>query len=386
MGSLNCFANIEGDGYYRVRNKASQRYIYVDDNKGSFNSSTTYFDLGALTLWKDTEKCVSNPACIIYVKHIDGMEYDFLAQGTGVSTLFDRYPRVMEWPRNSNSGEYRIYGSDSGLTKYLSDAQKATWKDMGSVSDHDTNLSDWHLWQFLPVDNDDQFFGINPTFEKDGVYYASFFAAFPIILTGNMEAYAIEKADHHVTLLKKIESGEVPASTPVIIKCDGSHPADNKVKIESGSAQFPEGMIGTGVYFNTSKDGHTNRVAYDPTTMRVPGVTSDGRLGLVTPSDMDYVAANTFYVKVGKEQEAEMPVVDRSEYDEIVAGIADITADGVSISVAGLTISIEGNAVNAEIFDITGKRLATVKDSSFTVPAKGIYLIRVGSTVRKVRI
>ena len=49
--TVNCaFAqlNTNGDGYYRVLNKATGRYIRVIDNKADVNVTATNIDLGAL--------------------------------------------------------------------------------------------------------------------------------------------------------------------------------------------------------------------------------------------------------------------------------------------------------------------------------------------------
>ena len=61
------FANFQGDGYYRVKNVASERYITVRDNKGSVNPTTTSADLGAVELYKGFDNVVSDPGSILYI-------------------------------------------------------------------------------------------------------------------------------------------------------------------------------------------------------------------------------------------------------------------------------------------------------------------------------
>ncbi|MBO5932291.1 MAG: hypothetical protein J6Q19_01015 [Bacteroidaceae bacterium] len=70
----NLFAQLAGNGYYRVQNFKTGRYVYVIDNKGSVNINTTSVDMNAIILWKDFEKAASDPASVIYIKHIDGAE------------------------------------------------------------------------------------------------------------------------------------------------------------------------------------------------------------------------------------------------------------------------------------------------------------------------
>ena len=49
---LCAFAQLNGDGYYRVKNVASGRYITVKDNRGSVNVGTTSADMGVVQLYK----------------------------------------------------------------------------------------------------------------------------------------------------------------------------------------------------------------------------------------------------------------------------------------------------------------------------------------------
>ena len=86
-------ATINGDGYYRVQNYKTNRYIYVLDDKGKLNFQATTAELNALELWKNFDKAISDPATIIYVKDLTGknQDFDLQAQGTGVKAIID-YP------------------------------------------------------------------------------------------------------------------------------------------------------------------------------------------------------------------------------------------------------------------------------------------------------
>ena len=95
--ALSASAVIDGDGYYRVQNYTTGRYIYVLDNKGSLNFQATTAELGAIELWKDHGRTISDPATIIYVKDLDGRgrSFDLQTQGTGVkSGPVPQYGRV----------------------------------------------------------------------------------------------------------------------------------------------------------------------------------------------------------------------------------------------------------------------------------------------------
>ena len=47
------FADLNGNGYYRVQSAYTKRYAYLTDNKGSYNIPTTSADVGALELFID---------------------------------------------------------------------------------------------------------------------------------------------------------------------------------------------------------------------------------------------------------------------------------------------------------------------------------------------
>jgi len=56
------------DGYYRVHNLGSERYVYITDNTGSINYQAMTADFGALQLWKNQSRTVSDPASVVYLK------------------------------------------------------------------------------------------------------------------------------------------------------------------------------------------------------------------------------------------------------------------------------------------------------------------------------
>ena len=70
LANLCIYSQITGDGYYRFRNLATSRYMYVSDNTGKINIQTTSADMGAIELHKDPDRRFSDPGSIIYVKYM----------------------------------------------------------------------------------------------------------------------------------------------------------------------------------------------------------------------------------------------------------------------------------------------------------------------------
>ena len=91
------------------------------------------------------------------------------------------------------------------------------------------------IWDFEPVDNDTNYFGLTPqVVDAEGNYYTSFVADFPITLAEGMKAYYVtdemEPAESQVKW-QAIESESIPGLTPVIIQLKGSSASDNKVQL-----------------------------------------------------------------------------------------------------------------------------------------------------------
>ena len=118
-----------------------------------------------------------------------------------------------------------------------------------------------------------------------------------------------------------------------------------------------------GVYFNNDGEltngGHINQTKYDPATMRVLGKMKDGSLGFITDKSLDYLPANSAYLKVGKGSPEEIKLVTEEEY-EVLAGVDDIFVDKKPL--------VQG------IYSICGVKLSDDVSSLNTLPA-GIYIV-----------
>lgn len=82
------------DGYYRVHNLGSERYVYITDNTGSINYQAMTADFGALQLWKNQSRTVSDPASVVYLKKMGvdsgGPYYNLQSQGTGIYEIIKK--------------------------------------------------------------------------------------------------------------------------------------------------------------------------------------------------------------------------------------------------------------------------------------------------------
>ena len=121
------YAQYTTDGYYRVRNRGSQRYIYLRDNTGSYDMTRNVGDFGALQLWKGEEQTISDPSTLIYIKKKSEQQFDLQGQGTGIYALVSRYVDVGQVTSGPFKGSYTVSATQSGVTKYLAIMSKPMW-------------------------------------------------------------------------------------------------------------------------------------------------------------------------------------------------------------------------------------------------------------------
>ena len=267
-----------GDGYYRIHNLATQRYIYVTDNKDYYDIAFDKEDFQAIQLWKNPEKAISDPASVIYITKIDNTSYDLMAQATGVHSLTGYYVNVSQKSDNT----YEVSATKANVTKYLYDGKSGSAA-QGSMSTSGRDIS-YRRWIVDKIETDHaiNYVGIKPTIELNGVYYQPFYAAFPFrAVSPDMHIYYISDAVGENALLQEIE-GDIPASTPCIIECVSPNPTDNRIELLTSTTAQVTGNLLRGVYFCNGKRPQQSKDAYkkfDPATMRVFTV-ANGKLVL----------------------------------------------------------------------------------------------------------
>lgn len=357
VSAVSAFAQLNGDGYYRVQNYMSKRYVYVTDDKGSLNYQATTADMYAIRLWKNFEKASSDPATVCYIKTVDD-RYDIMAQGTGIYEIIGSYVRI----RATGSGTYYAYASKEGLTKYLGDGEKAD-VDEGVMSGETSGQ--WRHWYITPITaSGDNYFGVKAEISVGGSYYQPFYTSFPYsFASSGMSAYYISKVDNGMAVMKEI-SGTVPAETPVFIKASAAEPVNNKLNI-GGEATAVSGNLLKGVCFDNSMKSHYNRTAFDPETMRMLGVMTDGSIGYITPS-LDFIPANQSYLSVPSGTPSELKIVTEEEYNKYMESIPS----GITLSQSAATLT-EGETLtlSADITPATADKSVTWTSSNSAVAA-----------------
>lgn len=314
--ALGASAHLEGDGYYRVQNNRSGRYVYVQDNKGSLDFQSTTAEVGAIQLWMGHDRTISDPAAVLYITDINGnnQDFDIQTQGTGIRAMID-YPLTIYYNRNDDN--YSLYGRNSGMTRWLGDGTKNTVAERGYLST--TDKGEWTRWLIHPISSDtDEYFGVAPDICAGGDWFAPFFADFPFTTASSgMEVYYVSEITAGIAILDRVE-GVVPRATAVVVKCGSQDPSDNRLNL-GGSAEALSGNCLHGVYFeNYDRLIHNNLTPYDPETMRVLGLNDEGELAFIK-ADIEYVPRNRAYLTVDPSAPDQIRAMTREQFDHYVA-------------------------------------------------------------------
>lgn len=372
-------AQINGDGYYRIKNAVTGRYMTLCDNHSKgINYNATKAETAALETRKNKSDIISDPGSIFYIKKISGNEYNILSQGADMHSMINYYVKLVDSPYKK--GAYRAYQTNSGVALYLAD--KYTKREDSFVVTNG-NKEDERDWEIIPVSTStDNFIGITPNIKANGKYYAAFYTGFDYKLTADMKAYYVSKVDEQkgVAAYKEM-TGTIPAKTPVYIECSSNDVNSNKIEPVANNASAISGNKLTGVMFSVGNiyTGHYNSVVFNESTMRTLNG-EDGNLVLNTATDLlsyieiclkpgssddkDYtysnvITHNTFYLKVSEGAAKSIKVVSEEEYE-------------ASTGINGITVT---DNKPANIYNLNG--VVVRKNATSTEGlAKGIYVFK----------
>ena len=336
-------AQMFGEGFYRVQNYNTKRYITIVDNKSYTVKNSGNPELGALLTYTDPDYVRSTPSSIVYISSIkpSGAGYSCNIAGQGTSVFDMLAETIYIAPNKSVSGLYRCYGSYKGNILYLADDNYGEpdpgWVETTSDANRD--------WLVLPVSaSTDNFAAVKPTFSAGGKNYANQFSGFGSkAVSEGVKFYYICSIEGGKALYNEI-TGTVPHSTPIIVECPSTNIADNKIEpVFTYDSNYSDNLLG-GVFFHLTNFGqHHNIVSYDANTMRVLGVCSDGSVGFVTKSAADFedgaLPANSCYLKVPAGSPAELPLMSYEAYVSGVKGVQveDNKVDDIT-TLSGVTV------------------------------------------------
>lgn len=370
---LGAQAQLNGAGYYRVKNVSTGRYMSLSDNHSrgvDFNSCTA--DCGAMQTSKIMDNIYSDPGSIFYLDHISGVSYNVVGQGTSLHDIINYYIYI-----SPVGSYYKIYQEQKG--------QRITLSDFDDVEENESyvaTLGGKTTWYITPLNTTDNYIGVKPTISVGDKHYAAVFAGYPYTLGTGMKAYYINKVieNEGVVIIKEL-TGTIPANTPVLIECSSTDISKNQITPVLNSDAVPSDNLAIGVYFCLGDrwSAHYNSTKFDPSTMRVLSLNTYGNLAVSTSTQnlktvmieprgadgkhltVTAIPANSWYIPVSSSAPSELKLVTAEQY---ATGIKDITVKPASLynvyTLEGVQIKKNATSISdlhQGIYIINGKKV-----------------------------
>jgi hypothetical protein len=399
-----------GNGYYRVRNSVTGKYISLENNAFNYNSivgsasSASANPDGCITnmlpfLQKDIKMVnnqTTNPGAILYVKKNSDGNYDLEAQGTSLYQLTNGYYYGTSAGHIQIKGAYATINRNSLGFYNVSVTMSVEGTTIGPVYfkdnngkltvEKDANLESEGRWYLEPVTS----MNVEPLNanikDSQGNLWTTLYCDFPFTLgDGVLGAYELKnitkKADGNSYAIPTQISGTVAGATPVLLKLNPantewnvnltsdepkmSQPSSETTGLLQGScfddapatgdyntAAASDETTANGVYnrksFAIANDQTNNRVLYAGTVN-----------GTDYPIGFYKLASTTKYMVANK------AFLDLSKATTAAKGTVYLDLDGATTGI---------NEINAEeqqpkedvIYDLMGRRV--------TNPQHGIYI------------
>jgi hypothetical protein len=352
-------AQLNGDGFYRIQNNASERYLTLkDDIQGEVDYSAGNVDLSNLRTWRGFDLVKSNPASVFYVKKISGTQYDMAAQGTSIFQITGgkKYLDIYD-----EGGIYLFEGSGNGISANLYDSNNSSERGYVSIK---KSASGYQYWRFVPITTDGEYLGLQPTVHANDGWYGTVYASYPFKLaSSNVKVYYVDGVHQGQFELMEITDEIKPAATPLLFMSDSNDPAQNKIIPVNEVTSKPEGNLLGGTYFANSIDGHIARVEFKESTMRVLGVDAENNLIFTTAkasdlTDSKYINMNTCWLNIPEGLTGDFKLVDRGTY----TGISNIetslpkTAQKGTYTLTGVQVD-DTKALRPGVYIKDGKKI-----------------------------
>ena len=355
------FVKADTEYYCFIRNKATGKYLKLSDQKtytkpsnnnnpvGSFNGSFTLVTLAGTSKNNGINKAtlVSQGVSVGYLqgsKIIYDNDYGLTISpaSSGAYYISAHY----EAQQQGTTLEIPLYFRDNNGTPDLAGARSAT--------------SEWEILELSASTLSQHYFGLAPNslLERDGKYYTTLYTTFPYELQSGTAYYVDHESivpygdgSKFRVVCQKITNGKVPANQAVIIECDGTDPASNKIlplpqNNETLSGNYLKGNI-------AFKDGQKTGNG----SIYVLSVGQSSGLGFYKLREGTPVPDNKMYTRLTEEQQ--------NFAKSITFCIGE--DDNMGITTQINQVALPEDVAGKSIFDLQGRRVLN--------PSNGIYIV-----------
>lgn len=408
FASLSASAQLGGNGYYRIRNKATGKYATLASNEMSYPKVVEGIGGSALALntagarstavakmgcylendIRQVDNGAVNPASIFYLEQ-QGNQYNLKGQGTDLHTITNGV-------YNSSAGPISFPGYFTNVTatndcyslfikvqvKYILTVTVGDYyfcDNAGTFGvEKDASTKEEAQWYIEPATT----FNVKPlekVKDKAGHYYTTLCVDFPFSIpsVGStvLAAYTVAGKDAEGNAVLNQLSGVIPGGTPVVLECSSADETTNILNIETttapankncgnGAVVSSGGNCLQGRYFNAPAatyyyKNYLNQVS-NPTTANF---TTDGNK--LTNDKSNYRVLNCVNGVVGfyklKNANATMGANKAFLNIKDMPEVSVATAKRFSIETSGETTAITGihqdAGKNEVIYDLQGRRV-----------------------------
>lgn len=376
--SYNASAQTVSTGYYRVESVYLNQCLYFMSKVAQdVDYTKAGVDLPNIRGSLDKTAVYHMPETVLYLEYIsterDGaIRVDLASQGVTASSIAGN--AKLRIKKEASKNAYYAFAEAKGAIKYLVARQNLDddWNEQDcDVQTGEKSSDNKPLWKLRKLDESSEYFGISPRVEFNGEYYDPFYVFFPYSFSSSgLKAYCITStpttADGKAYAVYEEVTGTVPVGTPLIVKCSSKDPINNKLKINGVTPQsLPFTNCMRGAYRSCDDPevpGIKDVVNYDSKTMRILGITSEGKLGFVTAT-YSYFPKNTAYLVVPSAYPKELTLISQEEYNDLIAGIDDVMVDGQQ----NVPSRVKG------VYNLSGVKVC--ETSEFNSLPSGVYIV-----------
>jgi hypothetical protein len=328
--------NTPAAGFYRVKNVATNGYLYATAASGYTSTDRKVYADGSNSGAETIIQLVEHNGHLYMLTQ--GHEFGWVAQPSTKSgqvgyvrdKAFDKY---VNWLPGTAAGQIAFaicFGNGTGnyasyLTQgiYAVDTQdKAVIR---GTEDYTANTAQW-------IFEDVSTLGITLNGPVDDNYYATLCLPFDVTITSGANAYTLEESDGWL-VPTAVEDNKVPAGTPVLLKGTSALATATINTASSFNSGSPLDCALTGIYFATTVDTRSTSGNY------VFGKNSSEAIGFYHVNNQNFpLKANRAYMNTSASDARGFSLM----FDDVVTGI---------VSTFGET---EEGAV---IYNISGQRL-----------------------------
>lgn len=372
------FNQVDTETYCFFRNKGSQKYLKIiatndyiiptDNNPvGSFN--------GAFAM-VDEDKAISDPGCVFRVtgnsnggltnlKQVTIISQDIAVGGMPTAKVIKK-PLAIR-PASSSTyyisftGQVYSNGRYSDITLYFRD--KDGTPDLPSTTTDEN--SQWEMLILNKANISTAYFGLAPNqlLKKDNKYYTTLYTTFPYELQSgkayyindqSIKPYGDEAEGKYKVVCKEVSGKKIPANAAVIIECDGTDPADNKILPLPQSTQITP-LEGHQLLHGYTKIQHGGDMVGEG-HIYVLSVGKSTGLGFYKLKSGTSLSDNKAYSKLSEEAQSAAKSISFSFGD-----------DDIETPLAIEEVALPENVVGQTIYDLQGRKVKN--------PSQGIYIV-----------